>query len=760
MAAQDPNSLESKLGCISICPPEVKTRFEDLASVRSDAATSDRFIVEFGYPKTQIMVTEGQRIKMNDMIATMKGIAVKSKIIGTVTEVHENYIIGKYETDVSKMVGISENSTQQEIEDLVSKDDMNISDLNEIMQRTTQAEMFIKDYILYFRQADIACNYLTHVSPTTSYTGNTTSRICNSYRNAAKSLSEKYNESLMDVCGADNVQQYCENNDMMGLKAEIDSRKKQFYGKIMYMYNNVNDFGYNKGTIMDQMLFDEYLDYITGEDFYYDDSNPYVVELMHHLTSFLQIRSRLEYNATNIKSLITKFNALCDDTIKKYWKSESYDYYRRLKTIFQYDFYADDENDLIQAKIDDKNRTTLYSKVLKYLETLCKYVPPASLADKYKSMDMETIIKNPNVEESPEDAEMKNLYNRLMKISISFVQVRRVENDIDEEYLTSYIDEEEYDELLEAATELTENSKSTSINELVKKWEHEEITRALNTSNQYDGQVSTFERKYLDPFLILSKNESKILRELADKAISYYNKHINQIESGELFDKYKEANWGGKNKVYKDNIPHDFYFIDEPLTIKEEKEKELPIYPENSHLTACGVNEYNYWLRYCTIATIVNCTMPSYWATGIVIDGAPIPMPIIYIPYTVLYGRVTVVIGVGICGICTLPMLLFVNLGNIPGSLMPALNMLIDMMKMLCKLIMSKADQSSKLSANMLITMQDQIINQLKLEKSNLENQIYILKSGVETDKETLRNLRKKLKKDPTSNSNEDHNCD
>ena len=41
------------------------------------------------------------------------------------------------------------------------------------------------------------------------------------------------------------------------------------------------------------MLYDEYMDYITSDDFVYDDENPYVVELFYHITTFLQVRGRL-----------------------------------------------------------------------------------------------------------------------------------------------------------------------------------------------------------------------------------------------------------------------------------------------------------------------------------------------------------------------------------------------------------------------------------------------------------------------------------
>ena len=177
-------------------------------------------------------------------------------------------------------------------------------------------------------------------------------------------------------------------------------------------------------------------------------------------------------------------------------------------------------------------------------------------------------------------------------------------------------------------------------------------------------------------------------------------------------------------------------------------------FDENSLKTQFGITNFEYWVKYCETATIVNCMLPMYWPTGIIISGVPIPMPIIYIPFNVINGRVTVVIGLGICGICPLPMILFANLSDIPGSLIPSINISIDILKGLVSKIPSLSVKQIKPAIKEMIIKQDDKINELNKRKKEIQNNIKNLQVGVKTDKETLRNLKKKRKDNHTTNTN------
>jgi hypothetical protein len=107
---------------ISICPPDETTDFDQLFSVSTgmDGGTdsAERFVIEFGSSNPTISVSVNQHIKIDDTIAYMKGIPVKSHINGIITEVTDKYIIGTYETDYNEILsslGLSAEMTEEDI---------------------------------------------------------------------------------------------------------------------------------------------------------------------------------------------------------------------------------------------------------------------------------------------------------------------------------------------------------------------------------------------------------------------------------------------------------------------------------------------------------------------------------------------------------------------------------------------------------------------------------------------------------------------
>lgn len=744
---------------ISLCPPDVSTDIEYVIESPIEFENDPNgFIIEFGMEKPDIKVSSGKSISNDQIIAYMRGIPVKSKLSGMITEVHDRYIIGTYDDNMESALentGLGDDVSEDSLTALYRDNDSTsaFNEINELLKQNSYVTQFIKDYILRFRFADIANNTIEHSALGSIQSYNATSRICEAYDEAADQIIDDFNNDMRRICDKDNVQTKCENNNMMGLKKEIDNCRNTYFNKIFRQYNNVESFGYNSGRIMDLMLYDEYLNYITSDKFVYDDENPYVVELFYHITTFMNIRERLEFNGSNIAHLIVNFNTLCNDNIRRYWDDRLYDYYGRMKQLFIYDFYVDDDKDLIQAKIFDDKRVTLYSKVLKYLENLCNYIPPRSAEEKYKDKDIQDILNNAQVEDTRTEKEMKELHSNLKKIAIFFVRLRKIENEVDPEYFTQFVDDKSLQDIFTLKTQLG----TQSMREYITNYNNA-ATNILGISADMEASFRAFERKYTDPMKRLAEQESKILRKLSDKAINWYLDNDKGISDGTVFDKFQETVWSGKSIIYKDNEQYDFYFVEQPLSISEKfklpilnggSEEELP---DDSIKTAYGMGDYEYWVRYCGIATIVNCMLPMYWATGLVITGVPIMMPIIYIPFTVINGRVTVVIGIGICGICPLPMMLFVNFGDLPGSLIPALNLAVDSLRGLSSVIMNMANQPTKITIKGKIEVEDKKLTELERKKNDLKNKILEISAGVKTDQETLRNLRKKRKEDPTSN--------
>lgn len=87
--------------------------------------------------------------------------------------------------------------------------------------------------------------------------------------------------------------------------------------------------------------------------------------------------------------------------------------------------------------------------------------------------------------------------------------------------------------------------------------------------------------------------------------------------------------------------------------------------------TKISYSDIRYWIKYMSMATLTGC-VPLYWSVGIVILGAPIPLPIIYTPIKAIKTQWgVIVIGLGVCGIAISPMVYYVNLENKLVSVIP-----------------------------------------------------------------------------------------
>ena len=171
--------------------------------------------------------------------------------------------------------------------------------------------------------------------------------------------------------------------------------------------------------------------------------------------------------------------------------------------------------------------------------------------------------------------------------------------------------------------------------------------------------------------------------------------------------------------------------------------------------TQADITKLKYWLKYCLMATLVNCMVPIYWGTGIIIGGAPIMLPIIYIPFVVIPGRTICVIGLGLCGIVPMPMLLFVNASNTNSTIILPLNIAIDLVvKLLGK--MGQVNFSSlQLMLNPLIKALDREIQGSEDELLDLDYQRDEIKRlSIDTPRTEFlvkRELNKEEGVDPTS---------
>lgn len=77
-------------------------------------------------------------------------------------------------------------------------------------------------------------------------------------------------------------------------------------------------------------------------------------------------------------------------------------------------------------------------------------------------------------------------------------------------------------------------------------------------------------------------------------------------------------------------------------------------------------------------ATIVHCMLPMYWPCGLLIAGAPLPLPVIYIPIIFIPGSVSMLIGLGICGIAIWPMIVLLNFSIDTNTILAPINAMLD----------------------------------------------------------------------------------
>lgn len=623
----------------------------------------------------------------------------------------------------------------------------NFEKINSILKTNSDVTTFIKDFILRFRFADLALNSIEHFDEGSMLSFTTTHQMCSAYGKAANKIIRTYNDSIRRKCNPDNIKPYCEKEKLSELKKSLDDEKNLTFEKIINQYNSIDSFGYNSGRLSDFMIYGEYLDYITSDDFYYDDQNPYIVELFHDINDFLRIREKIENNGTNIADMIIQFNSMCDDVLSGFWDSNVKDYYGRMKEIFLYDFYADSESDLIEAKIDDDNRVTLYKKVLDYLKVLTRYTAPVSGEKKYESLDVQTIINMGDAEEDDNDAETKKL-NKLKKIAITFVSLRKIETGTDPSFFEKYMNEEDINSIF------TLSSILQTMNMTLKDYT---AACAVDPSLLAYSEVM---KKYQGMIKGITDDESKTLRELSDRAISWYKENAERIDSGKIFEELNEISWPSPTIIKKDGKTFDFYFIehrkdktsDEATSDSSDWMEDYP-FSTNSLYTRHGIDSMNYWLRYCAVATMANCMLPMYWSTGLIVGGSPVKLPIIFIPIIVLSKRIITVIGIGLCGICPLPMILFMNVGDVPGYAIPTLNVMVDKLKSLPAKIVDKGNDLIKSTLKWLINAEDEKINSINSRISDINAKIRNLNTGVQIDRETERNVKKRNNINPTTNA-------
>lgn len=723
---------------ISMCIPDESTNLDDVFAITPFDAPKG-VIVEYDrdYAHT-VNVAVGEMVSFDNYLGSINKYPVKSHVHGIVKECTQDYFVLDYVNDmIDTDFGPIVNSYKtDEFDKIVELFETNSNVLN-----------YIKDFLIWTRWPHIANHTRSHNGGFVNEVS--ASKYNKAYRKEQEDKLDKFNKKMKKKCADEYIQPYAKKSKLAEYKAEIDADRKKAYDDMLNFWRNYDNMGYcSKGRIADYLLLDEYLDFITDEEkFYYDDENPYIVRLFKLICKFIGKRYRIENDMDNVQPLIDKFNKLCKSSLKKYWKPSNGDYYSYMKEIFKYEYYTDDVNAFIEAAVTDKNAVSMFAKVKQYLENITNFQKPQDEAIEYsEDMDVKALL-NAKIERKGND----NIENELKKISLNFCMLRIIETNAQDESLFKTVANKTivlaYNILHAISGILIDEYKDnyTGIDPLVI------INKAIL-------------KPYLNTLKAITDQEIVELDALSNEVLNWYNENDGKVDDPKIFDVFKEIGWGPESQIYKDNEMYDFIYLkyventpdgfdpaNEPFDFENESYPDS-YYNENKYVkSSYGPDSFPYWLRYLTIATLVNCLLPVYWSTGLIVLGVPVILPNVMLPLFVLPGKLTVVFGIGLCGICPMPLILFVNMTNEKMSILIPLNALADTVKSGLKEVLNKQKKVIELGYKPLIDKFDNDINDYNSQLETLEMQIENLDAYIKINKEIMRNMKKRKKKDSTT---------
>ena len=716
-----------------------------------------RVIVEFPESIDSFvrMFSEGQHIRIDDTIAEISGVPVKSKIECRVIESSDRYFTGEYILPDSSYYSSGPESFKDYYDSLVisqaetkMQEDSPFTQLVESFSNASYVYSFIKDYISFFRFSEFASYTKEHTEGDISAIS--ADEFIDMYQSEAERIIEDCEQQIQSAFTQDYIRPLAEQGRLIEIKEKADNIRNNMIARILELYDsNPGNLGYcSKGRIQDFMLCSRYIEYLYSDRFVYDEDNPYITELYNTLTDIISTRKSIELNPYNIDELIDQFNELCSSVLQGYWH-EDMSYYEKFKELFTTGSYSPEA----EVASSGNDGSILYKKLLNYLKTLVNYTEPVQSMPEYnEGTNIEEFMQmqsNTAVDRGAEELERK-----LKRISYQFMSLCRIEaSPTGSANVEGYYINPEMMKTLQMWYK--QNSSIT---------QHTEGKKYMLTSS-LRGKEDILDY-YLKKLKETTSKETAALRAIVRKCTDWYYTNDSALTTGKIFEQYREIAWPVPGIIYKNYDMCDFYLFSTGNSRHKNyisADSSVGIPAETTGIPGIGsaaqlsmecmpMTEYDndtimYWLRYCAMATLVNCIMPIYWSTGLVIAGAPVPLPIDYIPFCVIPGRVITVIGIGLCGIMPSPMIIFVNTSALPGCILIPLNILVDTVIAQLNSLRDSQYTIVETSLQPLIEGFDAEINQCDRELEDLEYQISQVKL-IDTDFKTNKALKKYLGKD------------
>jgi len=594
----------------------------------------------------KISIENNTDFKYNDKIGEINGIPIKIKLNAHVKNIQENTIFVE--------LNESQDTTSQ-MNDIVSNvfnDSAAKSDAEIIVNKFTEltnVETVLREYFAYMKLPCIPTN--SNFGTTSNPLPNTKDTIYKIYKIAINIALNKHQVKIKHLAGKDHVKELTETNRLIELKNEIIEEKKRYFNEIKEIYDT-HLTTYNlfcKGDIKDYNLLNDYIEIYDMVE--YDKENAYVMRLLRILTNFISSRYVLETESPN--SLYNSFNELCDSILKPIWTYKE-TYFELFSNMFTTNYYT-----TITTSNDNINQD--YKKMFDFLMNITNTQIPKTKTYNFTSLN-EINSMSQSVDDYI-DKDTNKKIEQIKKICKRFTLIRNIEN-----YQEKIIDAIKYEKY--------------TIN---------------NIKKQTALEVSSISDYY---------------KELWDK----YNE-LKNITDDSTFDIFKEAKITKMADVYYNGIKCNHYYVDEDDTdaVKAFNDIEkTDYYKEMQNLTCSALTEQNqqslpYWLLYCTQATLVQLMLPMYWGCGLLVAGAPVPFPIIYIPIYFLSASVSCLFGIAICGLAIYPMIVCINFTLDAATILMPITMAMDELR------------------NLTATMQTTTLNNLQ---DTIQKQIDSLKSG------------------------------
>lgn len=400
-----------------------------------------------------------------------------------------------------------------------------------------------------------------------------------------------------------------------------------------------------------------------------------------------------------------------EGSIKTYCENENTDEYLNkvleIKSIFYKNIINLFNKDFPYSRtLDDNSDFKLYTEYLTLYSNIDNN--DNTYLQNYKKILNNILLERFKVEQ----INIIDIKNKINKICVDCFNKNNQQYDyyttIDNKFKNSKFD---YQDVYDYLNSLNKNNKediSKDINIVVNLFIYVKQLYENELVNDSNNKIT----KYTENDIInLTKSESAQFKTYFNNIIKEYYE-LYDLCFNQIYD-LKEVQWPQGSIIYKHNEPYMYYKfnnINNDLEVTYDNANE-----DFSGTTNVEISNIKYWKKYCSLATLLSL---PYLSTGLIIMGAPIPLPIIYIPIVVINTKgLIMVIGLGICGIAIYPMTLFVNTSSEYATIIIATMMILDALRQSFEEQLNDMNESVVVIAN-------QLIKELENENKDLESQI------------------------------------